>query len=80
MLRLNTVARVSFGLGVLSLLAVVTSHLALTDIYHGETDVGLEWRVLQICFVVIVVFQLSALYTLRRILRGTRGHAPSTTP
>ncbi len=72
MIGLRTTARISLGLGVLSLFAVLASHLALTDIYHGETDVTLEWRVLQICAGVILAFQVSALITLRRILRFIR--------
>jgi len=63
-------ARISFGLGILSLLAVVVSHLALTDIYHGETDVLLEWRVVQLAFLIIVAFQVSALVTLWRVVRN----------
>ena len=63
-------ARISFGLGILSLLAVVVSHLALTDIYHGETDVLLEWRVVQLAFPIIVAFQVSALVTLWRVVRN----------
>lgn len=50
MIEVKTAARISFGLGIVSLLAVVASHLALTDIRHGETEATLEWRVLQISF------------------------------
>ena len=60
---------VSLALGVLSLIAVVFSHLALTDIYHGEADVNIEWRVLQVCALVIVAFQVAALTTLGRLIR-----------
>ena len=68
MIKLKTASRVSFTLGVLSVLAVLISHLALTDIRHGEPDLSLEWRVLQISFAVIIAFQVSALITLRRVL------------
>lgn len=50
-------------------MAVLVSHLALTDIYHGETDTSLEWRVLQISAGVILAFQISALITIWRWLR-----------
>lgn len=53
----------SLGLSVLGLVAVVTSHLALTDIYHAEGDVSLEWNVLRVCFGVIVASQISGLVT-----------------
>jgi uncharacterized membrane protein len=68
-MSLMTQARLSFRLGVLSLFGVVLGHLALTDIRHGEQDLTLEWRALQIAFGTIIVFQVSALATLRRMLR-----------
>ena len=52
--------------------AVVLGHLALTDIRHGEQDLTLEWRALQLAFGAIIVFQISALATLRRMLREER--------
>jgi len=60
---------VSLALGALSLVAVALSHLALTDIYHGEGDLALEWRVLQVSALVIVAFQVVALATLGRLAR-----------
>ncbi|HLA90976.1 MAG TPA: hypothetical protein VJL28_11160 [Gemmatimonadaceae bacterium] len=71
-MTLNRAARACFVLGIVSLVAVLTSHLALTDIYHAEGDVDLEWGVLRVSLGVIVVFQLCALLTLRRIAR--EGH------
>lgn len=81
-MTLQTSARLSFGLGVLSLVAVVVSHLALTDIWHGEADTTLEWRVLRVCFLIIVAFQVLALATLRRLLHGDEagGGASLTEP
>jgi hypothetical protein len=35
---LQTTGRIAFGMGVLSLFAVVLAILALQDIYHGEAD------------------------------------------
>jgi hypothetical protein len=67
--NLKTRIRVTIVLGVLSLLAVLITHLALTDIYHGEADVTLEWRVVRICALVLVAFIGMALYTLRQALR-----------
>lgn len=71
MLDLKTSARISLALGVLSLLAVPLIHLALTDIYHGEADLSLEWRAVRACAVVIFMFQVSALVTLATVVRGT---------
>lgn len=63
----------SLVLGVLALVAVLASHLALTDIYHAEGDVSLEWNVLRVCFAVIVLSQTAALITFAKVLRGRSG-------
>lgn len=49
--------------GGFSIIAVVMSFLALTDIGHGEPDLSLEWAVLRTAFLVIVLFQVSTLVT-----------------
>ena len=64
----RTACVLSIGLGLLSLLAVIACQLALTDVYHGEQDLTLEWNVLRVSFVVIIAFQVSALLTLWRVL------------
>jgi len=69
MSNLKTQIRVTIVLGALSLLAGLISHLALTDIYHGEAHVTLEWSMVRICALVLLVFIGMALYTLRRALR-----------
>ena len=61
-------AAIAFILGIVSLVAVFISHLALTDIYHGESDLRLEWMVLRICFAMIVIFQVFALATFWRMI------------
>ena len=61
--------RLSFGLGVLSVVAVGVSHLALVDIAHGAGGPA-EWRALQGAFALIMAFQLSALLTLWRMIRS----------
>ena len=66
---LKTQIRVTIALGVLSLLAGLATLLALTDIYHGEADVTLEWNIVRICALVLLVFIGMALFTLRRALR-----------
>jgi len=57
------------ALGALSLLGGVTSHSALTDIYHGNSDMSLEWSVLRVCALIFLVFVGSALFTLGRALK-----------
>ena len=62
-------AVVAFFLGIASLVAIFVSLLALTDIYHGESDLRLEWMALRISFAVIFIFQVFALITFWRIIR-----------
>lgn len=69
MRNLKTQIRVTIALGALSLLAGLMTHLALTDIYHGEADVTLEWSIVRVCALVLLVFIGMALFTLGRALR-----------
>jgi hypothetical protein len=68
-MNLKRAVKWCIGLGVVSVFALGVSHLALTDIYHAEGDLSLEWNILRGCFVVILAFQSCALVTLRRIAR-----------
>ena len=68
---IRILVRLTIGLGVLSLAAVVLSQAALTDIYHGEADVTGEWRAVQASFVVIIGFHLAAIAMLWR--NGRKG-------
>ncbi len=72
MTPLRRAVQLSLFLGGFSMFAVVLSILALTDIGHGESDLSLEWGVLRAAFLVIVLFQVSALLTLGRVLRVLR--------
>lgn len=69
MSRLHPMVPIAVALGTLSVLAILVSHLALTDIWHGEGDLQLEWRVLRISFGVIVAFHVVALVMLVGHLR-----------
>jgi hypothetical protein len=60
-MTLRTACRVSLWLGLVSVLAILTALLALTDIYHGETDVSLEWNVVRVSFLIIMAFHVFAL-------------------
>lgn len=77
LLSIERWAGVGLGLGVLSLVAVLVSHLALTDIYHAEGNLTLEWNVLQACFAVIVAAQVFTLLALGKVLRKARHLAGS---
>ncbi|MBI5822828.1 MAG: hypothetical protein HZB18_02290 [Chloroflexi bacterium] len=61
--------RMTMALGVLSILAGIFAHLALTDIYHGEADLSLEWGILQGSAVIIFMFILTSLVTLKRAIK-----------
>jgi len=69
MKNLKTLIRVTMVLGVLSILGGVLSHMALTDIFHGEPDPILEWTILRVSAVVIWAFIALALFTLGRTLK-----------
>lgn len=69
-MKLKTPAKRCIVLGLLSTLALGVAHLALTDIYHAEGDLTLEWNTLRACFAVILVFQVYAILTLRRVVRA----------
>lgn len=71
-MTINRSVKTAIGLGIISLGAVLVSHLALTDIYHGESDLRLEWNALRVCFAVIVAFQVYALVTFWRIVRKVK--------
>ena len=72
MTPLRRAVLLSLFLGGLSILAIFVSLLALADIGHGESDLSLEWGVLRAAFLVIVLFQISALVTLGRVFRVLR--------
>lgn len=44
------------GWGGLTLVAGLFAHLALTDIYHAESEVSSEWVIVQIAALIILVF------------------------
>ena len=69
MTELKKQVQLTMALGVLSLFAGVMGHLALTDIYHGNGDLSLEWNVLRACAVVLAVFIGSTLFTLIQVLK-----------
>jgi hypothetical protein len=69
MIELKTSIRFSFGLCLISGIALFLSNLALMDIGHGESDVTLEWRILQISYAVFILFHVSVFITLARLMK-----------
>ena len=70
MSKLRNSARLTVGIGIVSVLAIVLCHLALTDIGHGDEDVELEWTIVQLGFAVILAFHAAALVTAYYALRS----------
>ena len=70
MSKLKKSARLTVGIGIASVFAIVLCHLALTDIWHGETAVETEWKVVQIGFAIILAFHAAALVTAYHALKA----------
>jgi len=70
--------RVAFSLCVVALAAGIVAHLALTDIFHGEADVQLEWRAVQASGVVVAATLVYAARTLAKVLGATQGRAAAS--
>ena len=62
--------RATMALGILSIFAGIFGHLALTDIYHGEGDLTLEWGILQAGAFIIFAFVVASLLVLRKALKA----------
>jgi len=69
MSNLKTQIKLTLALGAISLLAGLATHLALTDIYHGEADVTLEWNIVRVSALVLTAFIGMTLFTLGRALK-----------
>lgn len=69
MIKIKKYAVITLILSGLSILALVFSHLALTDIYHGGEDLVLEWSLLRIAAVIFVAFITSTILTMKQVLK-----------
>ena len=49
-------------LGLVSLGAFIFGRLAMTDIFHGEADLTLEWNVVSATFLPVLIFHLLAVF------------------
>lgn len=73
MIEMKTSVRLTFRLGILSAVAIIISNLALIDISHGESNLILEWRIMHLSYAIFLLFHISALFTLGRILKQRIG-------
>ena len=62
----------SLALGTMSVLAFGVGHLALTDMWHGESNLSLEWNVLRLAGLVVILFHVSAFATMWQVFRALR--------
>ena len=70
MWSLRNYVRLTIVMAFVWLAALLLSHLALTDIYHGETDLSQEWYMVRITLVIQVIFIAVTLVPLRPVLRS----------
>jgi len=64
MKSLRVSATVTFILGCFSALCLIFQFLALTDIFHQEPNLVLEWKVVQFCYLTQLLFIISTFITL----------------
>jgi len=63
--KLKKYSIITIFLSGISLVALLFSHLALTDIYHGEINLSLEWTILRITSIIFLAFIMSTVLTIR---------------
>ena len=61
--------RIVRALAIICLFALFFSHLALTDIAHGEPGLSSEWLIVQITAGLLVVFIVTVLFVLCKYVR-----------
>jgi len=61
MKRIRILAAITTVIGIISLLAFILERMALTDIYHGEQDVRLEWGIVSFALLPLFLFHILAL-------------------
>ena len=69
MTKVKKYAVITLILSGLSILALVFSHLALTDIHRGGENLVLEWSLLRIAAIIFIAFITSTILTLKQVLK-----------
>lgn len=70
MKRIRRLLVASIVLGIVSLVFFVLERLALTDIFHGESDLGLEWNIVSVSFLPILLFHVVSVVATVAVLRS----------
>jgi len=73
MMKTRTQLILAICLGLVSLVAGLFAHLALTDIYHQEVNVALEWHIIQVAAFIIIVYIGFSLWMFLKILKLNTG-------
>lgn len=62
---MKTLTTISIIFGILTIISIFVSHLALTDIYHNtEPDLSLEWNIVRLGYLLTFTFAVIALITI----------------
>lgn len=60
--------RMSLALGIITLIGLIVSALALTDIYHNkEPNLNMEWNIVRISFLFTLMFVVISSITILRV-------------
>lgn len=60
--------RISLGLGIVNLIALFFSVLALTDIYHNnESNLNVEWNIIRVSYLFTLMFVVISSITIWRV-------------
>jgi uncharacterized membrane protein len=66
--KLKSLKRMSFGLGIIVLIGLFSSVLALLDIYqNNEPDLYLEWNIIRVTFLFTLMYVVVSLITISKI-------------
>jgi len=69
--KLKKYSKITLFLSGFSLVALLFSHLALADIYHGEIALSLEWTILRIAAIIFLAFIISTIFTIKQVFKIT---------
>ena len=75
MKRVHRLLVASVVLGSVSTVFFICERLALTDIFHGEPDLTLEWNIVSASFLPILAFHLLSVAAAIAALRFVKGGA-----
>jgi hypothetical protein len=69
-MKLETQLKGTLAIATLAAIAGVLNFLALSDIYHKEEDLSLEWTIVRYSNAVFLLFLCASVWTLWRGLRS----------